>query len=183
MLTKPSRSKRSLAPARAISRRSYLLGSMGGALAFLFGRGGSQVIAAAVESGVVVQPSPTTEDLFEYIQRIEGTFDLTLYRQLLGTCNEFKEGDQSQGIAAADDQSLRTAARSLLANTRIADLEAHPVFEDAQWEYIDRAVDAQVAKRVEQLDRRRAARFLLTATRTRSSRSCPASPATPSPAS
>ncbi len=88
-----------------------------------------------------------TEDLFEYIDRTHGGFDVTLYRQLLGACNEFKEGDESLGVSASDDVS-RQNARTLLANTRIADLERHSVFDDAQSEYISRAVDSNIAEQV-----------------------------------
>jgi ethanolamine ammonia-lyase large subunit len=48
---------------------------------------------------------------------------LRLYAQLLGAANEFKEGDLSVGVAAADDAS-RKHARTLLANTRVGDIEA-----------------------------------------------------------
>ena len=68
-----------------------------------------------------------------------------LYKQLLGAANEFKEGDEAQGIAAAD-QASRTSARQLLANTRLADLAAHCVYKDPLSSYIDHAVDVQVAE-------------------------------------
>jgi len=60
---------------------------------------------------------------------VQGKFDPRLYRQILGAANAFKEGDQIIGVAAADERS-RTHARTLLAATRIRDLNAQPVFED-----------------------------------------------------
>ncbi|MCA9018559.1 MAG: ethanolamine ammonia-lyase subunit EutB, partial [Planctomycetaceae bacterium] len=75
------------------------------------------------------------EDLFSYLNRTNGAFDPDLYRKLLGAANEFKEGDQLIGVAAAD-QASRLNARSLLANTRIKDINAHPVYQDQLTDYI-----------------------------------------------
>ncbi|WP_145314046.1 ethanolamine ammonia-lyase subunit EutB [Gimesia fumaroli] len=79
--------------------------------------------------GVSIPVIQEGEDLFAYIERVKGAFDPTLYRQVLGAANEFKEGDQMIGVAAIDDQS-RDNARQLIERTRIQDLNAHPVFED-----------------------------------------------------
>jgi ethanolamine ammonia-lyase large subunit len=76
------------------------------------------------------------EDLFQYIIRQKGSFDLTLYRQLLGAANEFKEGDEIAGIAAASEED-RLHARMLLAETRLKDIREHSVFTDEQSEYIE----------------------------------------------
>ena len=85
-------------------------------------------------SGVEVGPTREGEDLFSYIHRQQGEFDLRLYRKLLGAANEFKEGDAIVGVAATDEVS-RNRARELLANTKIADLTAHPPWQDqlSQW--------------------------------------------------
>ena len=77
------------------------------------------------------------EDLFQYINRLKGGFDLTLYRQLLGAANEFKEGDEIAEIAAASEED-RLNARMLLAETTLKDIRAHSVFTDEQSEYIER---------------------------------------------
>ncbi|OMP30048.1 ethanolamine ammonia-lyase subunit EutB [Mangrovimonas sp. DI 80] len=69
------------------------------------------------------------EDVFGYINRIKGTFDITLYKQILGAANDFKEGDQTLNIAAANEQS-RIHARQLLSNTTIKELSKHNVFQD-----------------------------------------------------
>jgi len=83
-------------------------------------------------------PSPLLgEDLFQYIQRRKGSFDLTLYRQLLGAANEFKEGDEIAGIAAATDED-RLNARMLLAETTLEDIRKHAVFIDEQFEFIEK---------------------------------------------
>ena len=82
------------------------------------------------------------EDLFAYMQRVNGRFDQTLYKQLLGAANEYKEGDEAIGVAAKDDASRRNA-RTLLANTRIADIDAHPIFEDQLDKLIDSHVDQE----------------------------------------
>jgi ethanolamine ammonia-lyase large subunit len=69
------------------------------------------------------------EDVFAYLQRTEGRFDLTRYQQLVGAANPYKEGDEAIGVAAADTRS-RERARTLLAHTTIAALHAHPLFVD-----------------------------------------------------
>ena len=83
-------------------------------------------------------PSPLVgEDLFQYILRQKGNFDLTLYRQLLGAANEFKEGDEIAGISAASDED-RLKARMLLAETKLVDIRNHAVFIDEQFEFIEK---------------------------------------------
>lgn len=84
-------------------------------------------------------PSPFVgEDLFQYIQRQKGSFDVTLYRQLLGAANEFKEGDEIAGIAAASDED-RLKARMLLAETSLDNIRKHSVFTDEQSEFIEQS--------------------------------------------
>ena len=78
------------------------------------------------------------EDLFQYIIRQKGSFDITLYRQLLGAANEFKEGDEIAGISAASEED-RLNARMLLAETRLKDIREHSVFTDEQSEFIDKS--------------------------------------------
>ena len=78
------------------------------------------------------------EDLFQYIQRQKGSFDVTLYRQLLGAANEFKEGDEIAGIAAASDED-RLKARMLLAETSLDNIRKHSVFTDEQSEFIEQS--------------------------------------------
>jgi len=69
------------------------------------------------------------EDVFSYIKRTSGKMDQTLYRQIIGSANEFKEGDQTLGVAAASENS-RLNARHLLANTKIGDLNKNSLFTD-----------------------------------------------------
>jgi ethanolamine ammonia-lyase large subunit len=100
------------------------------------------------------------EDLFRYLERTAGGFDLAPYRRILGAANEWKEGDVAQGVAAPD-QASRHHARTLLARTRIADLEAHPVFEDELFAYLRGAVDPTAERRIASFTVRELADFLL----------------------
>src|SRR5690349_21008721 len=85
---------------------------------------------AASGAGTIAVPEVVPgEDVFTYVGRVKGGFDQTLYRQLLGAANDFKEGDQAIGVAAADE-TTRTNARVLLANTKIRDLQEHPLLID-----------------------------------------------------
>ena len=90
-------------------------------------------------TGIEVEPTRDSEDVFNYIRRLCGHFDVTRYRQLLGAANEFKEGDAIIGVAAADDVS-RSRARELLANTKVADLIANPPWQDDLSKWNDRFV-------------------------------------------
>jgi ethanolamine ammonia-lyase large subunit len=69
------------------------------------------------------------EDLISYVHRIAGRWDLDLYRRVLGAANEYKEGDAILGVAA-DSPADRIKARELLEQTKIAQIDAHPPFED-----------------------------------------------------
>ncbi len=94
------------------------------------------------------------EGLVSYLKRLrsdadggvgsgaDNGFDLNLYRQLIGHANEFKEGDASLGVAAPNP-AARQRARQLLSNTLIADLDAHPIFEDQLTNLIDEWIDQE----------------------------------------
>jgi ethanolamine ammonia-lyase large subunit len=69
------------------------------------------------------------EDIFAFIKRTKGTFDKTLYQQLIGAANDFKEGDEIIGVAARD-VTARSNARRLISNTRAGEILNHPLFED-----------------------------------------------------
>ncbi|MCG1036752.1 ethanolamine ammonia-lyase subunit EutB [Polaribacter sargassicola] len=79
------------------------------------------------------------EDVFSYINREKGAFDNTLYKQILGAANEFKEGDKTLQIAAIDSKS-RENARTLLANTTLKDLNNHIVYSDELLKLIEQSI-------------------------------------------
>tara|TARA_R110002095_G_scaffold42912_6_gene39133 strand:+ start:4068 stop:6383 length:2316 start_codon:yes stop_codon:yes gene_type:complete len=113
------------------NRRDFVQAMLGGPFALTLSLTQAQRVAAdeTNAAGVLMTEVREGEDLFAYIQRVKGGFDPGLYRQILGAANEFKEGDQIIGVAAADETSRRHA-RTLIERTRISDLNAHPVFED-----------------------------------------------------
>ena len=76
----------------------------------------------------ITNPKPD-EDIFSYIKRIYGKFNETIYRQIVGSANPFKEGDFAQGLSAKDDNS-RINARTLISNTKIIDIFNNPLFVD-----------------------------------------------------
>ncbi len=93
---------------------------------------------AVASSAVTSLPAPDVrsidqiepgEDVVQYVLRQAGQWDQTLYRQVLGAANEFKEGDQIVGVAAANERS-RANARQLLYNTRLEQIDQHPPFRD-----------------------------------------------------
>ena len=78
---------------------------------------------------VTIKDVKPGEDVFGYITRVKGSFDQTLYQQVIGAANAFKEGDQAIGVGA-DSEATRENARTLLANTKIKDLHEHPLLVD-----------------------------------------------------
>src|SRR5512136_1641841 len=75
---------------------------------------------------VTIKDVKPGEDVFGYIIRVKGNFDQTLYQQVIGAANAFKEGDMAIGVGA-DNEATRQNARTLLANTKIKDLHEHPL--------------------------------------------------------
>ncbi|MDX1383016.1 MAG: ethanolamine ammonia-lyase subunit EutB [Thermoanaerobaculia bacterium] len=133
---------------RELERRTFMTGIALGASAWLVGCARSDADADLGRApGVVLGDAETGEDVFAYVERRAGRFDLDLYRQVLGAANEYKEGDEAAGVAA-DSDGDRAVARRLLAATRISDLTARPVYEDDLSRYIAAAVDGEIAERV-----------------------------------
>jgi ethanolamine ammonia-lyase large subunit len=93
-----------------------------------------------------VQPG---EDLFDYIRRQRGDFDATLYRQLVGAANDYKEGDEAIGVAAdRQDAESRRNARTLLGNTKLGKIDAQPLLIDEQYRLIQATTDATARARI-----------------------------------
>jgi ethanolamine ammonia-lyase large subunit len=99
-------------------------------------------VAADAVGAIAVTEVMPGEDVFAYIGRVKGSFDQTLYQQVIGAANEFKQGDQAIAVGAADEAS-RKNARTLLTNTKIKDLYEHPLLvDDLQkliWQTTDQA--------------------------------------------
>ena len=103
-------------------------------------------LLASVAGAVTIRDIQPDEDVFAYVERTSGAFDQTLYQQVVGAANAFKEGDEAIGVAADDDAS-RENARKLLANTKIKDMLEKPLFADDQYKLIMDTTDpAQYAK-------------------------------------
>lgn len=120
----------------ALRRREFLcqLGMVSVALVLAK----SQALSAsplAAHAPIGLKDALAGEDLFSYIQRVNGSFDLDLYKRIIGTANEFKEGDRIAGIAAADETE-RNIARYLISNTLLSEVDQQPIFQDAQYDLI-----------------------------------------------
>lgn len=97
-------------------------------------------LQGASVKGLTLEQPDTNEDIFGYIQRVKGQFDNTLYKQILGAANDFKEGDQTLNISASSDET-RVYARRLLSQTKIASLNEHVVFEDELLNLIQQSIE------------------------------------------
>jgi ethanolamine ammonia-lyase large subunit len=146
-----------------INRRNFVAAAAGGA-AVSWGRArgwAKEAAAAEPPPGVSVGEPQDGEDLLAYIERQVGKFDLRLYAQLLGAANEFKEGDLSVGVAAANDAS-RWNARTLLSNTRTSDIDSHPLLEDDLYRLLRQTRDTTMAQRTASLTLGQLKQLLLT---------------------
>jgi len=89
--------------------------------------------------GVSIPEIRPEEDVFGYLQRVHGGFELQRYQQLIGAANPYKEGDEAIGVAAADERS-RANARVLLSRTRLGAIHEHPLLEDRLYAFMMEAL-------------------------------------------
>lgn len=113
-----------------ITRRAFVRSTACAALSFVLG-----TRQLRSEPSVPIAEPRDGEDLFRYLRRVHGEFDVTQYARILGSANEFKEGDAFIGVAASDEAS-RLRARQLLGYTLLADIDRHPVHRDRLFDYI-----------------------------------------------
>ncbi len=57
--------------------------------------------AASDRSAIAIEEVKPSEDVFAHVSRVKGKFDQSLYQQLIGAANDFKEGDQAIGVGAS----------------------------------------------------------------------------------
>jgi ethanolamine ammonia-lyase large subunit len=150
-----------------MKRRTFLVSGAlaSGALRGLGGRAlfagaSSSVQAPTTPRKVSIPDARNGEDVFAWLDRVHGGYDVVKYRQVLGAANPYKEGDDAQGLAAADDAS-RENSRRLLANTTIRSLLAHPIYQDEVITFADARVDTTSRRRIEPWTLGALARFLL----------------------
>ena len=145
-----------------ISRRAFLRGLAGAAVAISPGafvrRGGPAVAAEATPAIGAARPG---EGVFGFIQRTRGVRDTQLYARILGAANEFKEGDAIVGVAAAD-AAARETARALLAQTRLADIDAQPLHPDGLFDFITPQREGRARDPLSELTLAQFKQFLLT---------------------
>ncbi|AMV22591.1 ethanolamine ammonia-lyase subunit EutB [Planctomyces sp. SH-PL14] len=124
------------------TRREFIASLTGGSLALLstpwaWGEGSRDPLAS---------PQPD-EGVAQYVQRVTGRFDDTLYKRILGSANEFKEGDAIVGVAAADDNE-RSHARQILLQTKLGEIDAHPPLIDDLYRHLQSSLDPAVQTRL-----------------------------------
>ena len=131
-----------------MTRRRFLLLSSGVMVSTLAAAPVRRARASEGDAaGVILDPVSAGEDLFSFIERSRGAFDQTLYRQIIGAANEFKEGDAIVGVAAGD-QASRERARQLLLNTRAGQIDAHPLFADPLYDTMNTVLDPAAREQV-----------------------------------
>ncbi len=116
---------------------------------------------SALSEAVTIEQINSGEDLFAYISRIKGGFDQTLYQQVMGAANTFKEGDATIKVAA-DSDTTRVYARMLLANTKLGDIHEHPLFVDGLQKMIAQTINQAQYEKVKNMTLGELKIFLLT---------------------
>lgn len=144
---------------KEMSRRRFLeaMGVTGLALAGL----SLAAKKAAAAEPVAIGDLQQGEDVFAYIARVKGGFDQTLYQQVIGAANAFKEGDEAIGVGAKDE-ATRQNARALLANTKIKDLYDHPLLVDSVQKLVWSTTDQTQYAKVKDWTMSQLKEFLLT---------------------
>src|SRR3974390_2107680 len=118
--------------------------------------------AGSERSAIGVGEVKPHDDVFAHVNRVMGKFDQSLYQQIIGAANDFKEGDQAIGVGAKDEAS-RKNARALLASTRIRDLHEHPLHVDDLQRLIWQTTDKNQYAKVQDWTMGQLKQFLLTA--------------------
>jgi ethanolamine ammonia-lyase large subunit len=116
---------------------------------------------AAAAEPVAIGDLQQGEDVFAYIARVKGGFDQTLYQQVIGAANAFKEGDEAIGVGAKDE-ATRQNARALLASTKIKDLYDHPLLVDSVQKLVWSTTDQTQYAKVKDWTMSQLKEFLLT---------------------
>lgn len=119
---------------RGVSRRGLLqLGAAASMTAYV-----SPALSAAASDAAA------TRGLVDYLRASPAGWSIEAFAKYIGAANAFKEGDAIIGVAAKDD-SEREFARALLANTRLYEIDANPIFSDDLHRAIIASVDADAA--------------------------------------
>ena len=144
-----------------MQRRTFLGTLVGGSAAIVCANSKLQFAFGQNPDGVSIGEVQPGESVFAYVDRVKGSFDASLVKQILGAANEFKEGDQIVGIAAANGTS-RDRARELLGNMRVRELDTHPLLADQLSDLLRRTIDRDVIGHTANLTLRELKQFLLT---------------------
>ena len=118
-------------PNRAFSfgrrgRRRFIVATAGALLVLAGCDRGKPVPTAAAPAALPTSETPPKvsiseltpgEDVVGYVTRKRGKFDHDFYKAVIGSANEYKEGDESLGLSA-DTPATRAHARTLIANTQ-----------------------------------------------------------------
>jgi ethanolamine ammonia-lyase large subunit len=96
---------------------------------------------ALVDVGIA---KATSLGLVDYLKSSPEGWSIHSFANWIGAANAFKEGDAIIGVAAKDDEH-RKVARMLLANTRLYQIDANPIFSDDLHRAIISSIDETVA--------------------------------------
>ena len=121
---------------------------------------GLNISPAAYAAGKSIEVALSGEDLPSYIQRTRGKWDDSLYRQMLGAANEFKEGDALVRVAAPNED-VRQLARELLSATTLKQIDQHPPHTDDLFRLITASLDSEIQQQLGSMTLGKLKSFLL----------------------
>lgn len=99
-------------------------------------------------AGLQIEEVRPGEDIENYLLRVHGKKDPQIFKQILGSASDFKNGDESIGVSAKDEQS-RLKARKLLSHTRIETLvDGNYLDSDEQEKLIRESMDPAIYEKL-----------------------------------
>lgn len=137
------------------TRRAFVVGSVGGTLVWLAGCDRGKPAATApvavptteTSAKVSITDVAPGEDVVAFVTRKRGSFDHAYYKAVIGSANEYKEGDEALGISA-DTPATRANARALIANTKVGNLVDRPMLNDSVYALIVQTTDPVALQKV-----------------------------------
>ncbi len=141
-------------------RRTFLGALVGGGAAMVCSSAKLRAALRPQRTGVTIDEIHAGESVFDYVRRVAGALDDGLYKQILGAANEFKEGDQIVGVAAASETS-RHRAQGLLSNTSVRELDEHALLNDQLTGLLRATIDRKAAARPDEMTLGGLKQFLL----------------------
>ena len=127
-----------------MNRRTFLTSMLATGAGLRAGRGWTfAAVGSRVNSArMTIADVRSGEDLFAWLDRVHGGFDLTKYRQVLGAANPYKEGDDAQGVAADGDSVVLFRGSDVVAVGDLFSPDSYPFLDLERGGSVQGEIDA-----------------------------------------